>query len=159
MSADDVGPVAHCHIACRAEAYSDIVPAEDLAPRLDPAVVLVDWREHLAKTQTPIWIARDGSGEVVGFAHAGPPRLEFPDLPALELYLLYVRASTYGSGLSTELMSRAIGDEPAWLWTYKVNSRAQRFYAKHGFAVTGAEKRSAASAAVAEVQMARAASA
>lgn len=155
MTPDDIGAVAHCHIACRAEAYSHIVPADDLARRLDPSAVLASWREQFTATRTPIWVARDDTGSVVGFAHAGAPRLHFPDLPPLELYLLYVRQSAYGSGLANQLLLHAIGDAPAWLWTYKVNTRAQRFYSKRGFAITGAEKPSAASAAVTEVQMVR----
>ncbi|HEY3737472.1 MAG TPA: GNAT family N-acetyltransferase [Jatrophihabitans sp.] len=155
MTEPDIGDVARCHVACRIEAYSDIVPADDLALRLDVPMVTDSWAARNADATTPVWIARDDQGDVVGFSHSGPPRTEFPKLPQLELYLLYVREATYGSGLSTELLLSAIGAKPAWLWTYKVNARAQRFYGKHGFTRTSAEKLSSGSAAVTEVQMVR----
>jgi ribosomal protein S18 acetylase RimI-like enzyme len=38
------------------------------------------------------------------------------------------------------LLTRAIGDAPAYLWMLKGNDRAQRFYERHGFAFDGTEK-------------------
>jgi GNAT superfamily N-acetyltransferase len=154
MTQDDVPAVAHCHVECRREAFSALVPPEDLAPRLHVPRWEQEWAQMLSQSTTPVWIGRQGAS-VLGFSHAGLPREEFSNLPALELYLMYVRESTYGTGLASALLARAIGREPAWLWTYERNVRAQRFYAKHGFTATGVTKVAPSSRAVTEIQMTR----
>ncbi len=98
------------------------------------------WSNRLAKSVSPIWLARDTTGSVVGLAHAGPARDVYPQLPPLELYTLYTRRFTYGSGLADQLTDAAIGGNTAWLWVFTPNVRAQRFYAKLGFAPTGVQQ-------------------
>ncbi|HEY9263801.1 MAG TPA: GNAT family N-acetyltransferase [Mycobacterium sp.] len=63
--------------------------------------------------------------------------------PAVELSKLYVLRTAHGAGVSAALMS-AVLDEAAtlgaagvWLGVNQQNTRAQRFYAKHGFTITG----------------------
>ncbi|WP_082096834.1 GNAT family N-acetyltransferase [Demequina gelatinilytica] len=62
----------------------------------------------------------------------------------LELSKIYVRASSQGSGVAGALLDAALsvassthGDLPVWLGTNAANSRAQAFYARHGFTVVG----------------------
>ncbi|GJF13418.1 N-acetyltransferase [Mycolicibacterium cyprinidarum] len=63
--------------------------------------------------------------------------------PAVELSKMYVLPEVQGTGVSAALMSttlhRAIKLEATcvWLGVNQQNQRAQRFYAKHGFAITG----------------------
>ncbi len=63
--------------------------------------------------------------------------------PAIELSKMYVVPDEHGTGASTALMKTALGvvsDADAgcmWLGVNQRNYRAQRFYSKHGFAVTG----------------------
>jgi ribosomal protein S18 acetylase RimI-like enzyme len=63
--------------------------------------------------------------------------------PAVELSKMYVLPDAHGAGVSTALMTtalhRARGLDAAavWLGVNQQNQRAQRFYAKHGFVVTG----------------------
>ncbi len=63
--------------------------------------------------------------------------------PALELSKMYVLPEAHGVGVSAALMSAglrcAIKLETAcvWLGVNQQNHRAQRFYAKHGFTITG----------------------
>jgi GNAT superfamily N-acetyltransferase len=63
--------------------------------------------------------------------------------PAIELSKLYVLPESHGGGASGALMDAAlarvaeVGAKSMWLGVNQKNQRAQRFYAKHGFAITG----------------------
>ncbi|KRE31770.1 acetyltransferase [Mycobacterium sp. Soil538] len=63
--------------------------------------------------------------------------------PAVELSKMYVLPDAHGAGVSTALMSAALQHARAraaasvWLGVNQKNVRAQRFYTKHGFTVTG----------------------
>jgi ribosomal protein S18 acetylase RimI-like enzyme len=63
--------------------------------------------------------------------------------PTVELSKMYVLPDSHGAGVSAALMSEALGRATAmdarsvWLGVNQLNKRAQRFYAKHGFAVNG----------------------
>lgn len=63
--------------------------------------------------------------------------------PAVELSKMYVLPEAHGAGVSAALMSAALRYATTlkaacvWLGVNKQNLRAQRFYAKHGFTITG----------------------
>jgi len=63
--------------------------------------------------------------------------------PAVELSKMYVLPEAHGAGASAGLMSAALrhatkfGAACVWLGVNQQNQRAQRFYAKHGFSITG----------------------
>jgi ribosomal protein S18 acetylase RimI-like enzyme len=75
---------------------------------------------------------------VVGVASWGLS--DVTDVPALELMSLYVHATQRGTGLAARLLYRAAGREPAHLWVFRDNPRAQAFYRKHGFRGDGSQK-------------------
>ncbi|MCP2287789.1 GNAT family N-acetyltransferase [Nocardia amikacinitolerans] len=89
-------------------------------------------------------------GDIVGYAmlHAGDP--EDPEVarvvdlrPVLEISKMYVLPGHHGTGVSTALMRAALerareeGYAGVWLGVNQENTRAQRFYAKHGFQTVG----------------------
>lgn len=63
--------------------------------------------------------------------------------PAVELSKMYVLPEAHGTGVSAALMSAALRQAGklearcVWLGVNQQNHRAQRFYARHGFTVTG----------------------
>ncbi len=63
--------------------------------------------------------------------------------PAVELSKMYVLPDAHGSAVAAELMTAAVrhaaedGAAAVWLGVNQNNQRAQRFYAKHGFSVSG----------------------
>jgi ribosomal protein S18 acetylase RimI-like enzyme len=63
--------------------------------------------------------------------------------PAVEISKMYVLPDNHGGGVSGALMTEALRRAPdldarsVWLGVNQNNQRAQRFYAKHGFTVTG----------------------
>lgn len=66
-----------------------------------------------------------------------------PERPAVELSKCYVLPDAHGAGVSAALMAAtlercaAMGAVCTWLGVNQQNQRAQKFYAKHGFQVTG----------------------
>jgi GNAT superfamily N-acetyltransferase len=64
-------------------------------------------------------------------------------LPAVELSKMYVLSDNHGSGVSTALMDATLaaaaewGAECVWLGVNQKNQRAQRFYKRCGFTITG----------------------
>jgi ribosomal protein S18 acetylase RimI-like enzyme len=63
--------------------------------------------------------------------------------PAIELSKMYVLPDRHGGGVSAALMSAVLGgahelgNRVVWLGVNQQNRRAQRFYGKHGFTVSG----------------------
>jgi ribosomal protein S18 acetylase RimI-like enzyme len=61
----------------------------------------------------------------------------------VELWRFYVDPSWHGRGVAAELLAaaedaaRARGGQTLWLGVWERNTRAQAFYRKHGFTVTG----------------------
>ncbi|WP_375167225.1 GNAT family N-acetyltransferase [Cnuibacter physcomitrellae] len=96
------------------------------------------WLTRMASGQRTVWIAFAGS-TLLGVASTSITPPGRPDLPQLELASLYVESSWHGRGIAPILLQRAIGKRPAHLWVFDANTRAQRFYAKHGF-ITSCER-------------------
>lgn len=61
----------------------------------------------------------------------------------VEIVALHTRPESWGSGLGHELLTHAlaqIGNWPVYLWAFKENTRARRFYEKHGLNWDGMER-------------------
>lgn len=74
----------------------------------------------------------------VGWAVCGPSRASTAGIRVVrstELYSLYVQSP--GAGLGQRLLDELLGDEPAELWVFEANVRAQRFYERNGFRSEG----------------------
>ena len=62
-----------------------------------------------------------------------------------ELVALHSLPESWGTGLGHAMLTDAlqqIGDRPVFLWAFKENVRARRFYEKHGFRWDGSERTS-----------------
>ena len=60
-----------------------------------------------------------------------------------EIVALHTLPESWGTGLGHALLTEAlnqIGDRSVFLWAFKVNTRARRFYEKHGFVWDGNER-------------------
>ena len=107
------------------------------------------FREYLADPDRQVFVARDGD-RVIGYAMLirGQPdddevQRAVSPRPAVEVSKIYVLPDRHGAGASAELMTAAVrwaeqaGAHSVWLGVNQQNHRAQRFYAKQGFTVTG----------------------
>ncbi|MEI6252277.1 MAG: N-acetyltransferase [Mycobacteriaceae bacterium] len=108
--------------------------------------------EYLADPQRVILVATD-DGRIVGYTMLIRGIGEGPDIaasvrqrPAVELSKMYVLAAHHGSGPSDQLMQSGIawatdsGAAAIWLGVNRKNQRAQRFYRRYGFRVTGTRR-------------------
>ena len=62
---------------------------------------------------------------------------------AAEIVAIHTLPESRGTGLGHMLLEEAlqqIGDRPVFLWAFKDNLPARRFYEKHGFQWDGAER-------------------
>jgi GNAT superfamily N-acetyltransferase len=133
----DLDALAACQTACWREAFTGLVPQEQLDDPRHEHLRRREWADRLAAGRA-VWLA-ELAGDIVGFACAGPSRDPDPPTP-VELYTLYTRAFTHGSGLADRLLDAAIGDGPASLWVWEGNARARAYYARRGFAADGGTK-------------------
>lgn len=104
--------------------------------------------EYLTDPNRIVLVAREGS--ISGYAmliHGVPDddavQRAVPVRPALELSKIYVLPGHHGAGVAQALMSAVLdaaarsGARYLWLGVNQENQRAQRFYAKNGFTVSG----------------------
>ncbi|HUG28973.1 MAG TPA: GNAT family N-acetyltransferase, partial [Candidatus Limnocylindria bacterium] len=104
----DAEAIARIQIASWRAAYRAIMPADFLAG-LNEAERAERWRTRVgsdASPDAPTYVAVDGAGTVVGFAHTGPLRDE--DLPSDgrgEVYTLYVDPAAWRRGIGTALLA------------------------------------------------------
>ena len=60
-----------------------------------------------------------------------------------EIVAIHSLPDSWGTGLGHAMLTEAlnqIGDRPAYLWAFKENTRARRFYEKQGFRWDGSER-------------------
>lgn len=117
-------------------------PAHDLRNYLEAKYGAVHQRAEIADPETRYRLAlRDGV--LVGYCMMGALHLPVEDERGVELHRLYVDESVKGGGVSHELMrdcvawARGKGASAIYLSVWEDNARAQRFYARHGFAHFG----------------------
>jgi ribosomal protein S18 acetylase RimI-like enzyme len=133
----DAPGIARVHVSAWQEAYSHLVPAEDLAKQSVDQRTL-RWAEIIRDGVTDVFVATDETG-IVGWASASAGRGDMPPRDR-ELEGIYLLAGSYGSGAGQALLDAAIGDAAAFLWVAEDNPRAQAFYARNGFRPDGAEE-------------------
>lgn len=103
-------------------------------------------RQELADERNRIWLARDLTGALVGYAHvrleASPHGAELRRRAA-EIARLYADPSWHGRRLGAALMRACIASarendaELLWLGVWEQNARAIAFYQKQGFRIIG----------------------
>jgi ribosomal protein S18 acetylase RimI-like enzyme len=125
------------------------VSADDVAAFIAENLSLRHFQDYLADPGRLVLTAHNGE-RMSGYAMLIRGVVDDADVqravslrPAVELSKMYVLADDHGAGVSAALMTAAIdaarGLDAAsvWLGVNQENQRAQRFYAKHGFAIAG----------------------
>ena len=123
--------------------------AENIAAFIDENLSEPRFRDYVADPDRVVLAARDG-GRMVGYVILIRGVPDDDDVqravtvrPALELSKMYVLPDSHGAGVSAALMTAALnsatelGAAAVWLGVNQQNGRAQRFYAKHGFVISG----------------------
>ena len=125
------------------DAFGHLYPPQDLADFLAEAQRPERYAAWAADPAYGLWIAEQG-GRDVGYALAGPCHLPHPEVTAAcgELWRIYVRRETQGSGLGGRLFDLTLDclDAPGrrlWIGVWSGNVGAQRLYARRGFEKVG----------------------
>ncbi|ORA15922.1 GNAT family N-acetyltransferase [Mycobacterium asiaticum] len=115
-------------------------PAADVAAFVEANLSTARFAEYLSDPHRRI-LKADEERRIVGYAMLIREADE-SDV-SVELSKLYVTADFHGHGVATKLMDAALGvaaewgASRVWLGVNRHNLRAQRFYAKSGFTVSG----------------------
>lgn len=115
-------------------------PAADVAAFIEANLSTVRFTEYLSDPCRRI-LKADEKGRIIGYAML-IREINEPEV-TVELSKLYVAADFHGYGVATKLMDAALGVAAdwgaprVWLGVNRHNLRAQRFYAKSGFTVSG----------------------
>lgn len=109
--------------------------------------------EYAADARRRLLVAEDERGEIVGYTllNLGEPtdddaRAALTVHPTAELSKCYVMPGHHGAGVAGRLMEASLavaadaGAAAVWLGVNEENTRAQRFYGKHGFGRVGAKR-------------------
>lgn len=143
---DDLPEVALVRARSWQAAYAGLVPHEVLAT-LDEPERLDRWVATYSGWGFARTVVAEDDGRIVGFTSSGPERGP-DDLPCGvrgrgEVYAIYTLPSVWGTGAGRDLLHHTLdelvssGYDHVTLWVLEGNSRAQRFYVRHGFAPTG----------------------
>ncbi|WP_328912630.1 MULTISPECIES: GNAT family N-acetyltransferase [unclassified Streptomyces] len=145
MTEADVPAVSRIRVRGWRAAYGGIVPRSYL-DAMDADEDAARRREFLAHSAGRVRdLVAVEADEVVGWAAFGPYRGEDTGAENGELYALYVRPESIGTGIGRALtaavleQSAELGRRTVALWVLADNARARRFYAAAGFAPDGAE--------------------
>lgn len=122
---------------------------ENIAAFVDANLSPARFAEYLADQERVILTARE-EGRIAGYAMLIRGVIDDDDVqravtiqPTVELSKMYVLPDSHGAGVSAALLKAALEQandmaaKSIWLGVNQQNQRAQRFYAKHGFAITG----------------------
>ena len=118
-------------LACPASASED-----DIATFIRESLSEPRFGDYLADPDRRVLVARM-DGRMIGYA------MLVRSADGVELSKIYVLPDGHGTGASAALMTAALdavkelGAESVWLGVNQRNERAQRFYAKQGFTVSG----------------------
>ena len=125
------------------------VALADITSFIDANLSDARFDEYLADPQRRIFTAAH-EGRMIGYAMLINGVSDDPEVqravdirPAAEISKMYVLAAHHGSGVATALMDAALAAAAewqarcVWLGVNQKNQRAQRFYTKSGFEISG----------------------
>ncbi len=149
-AAADAAGIAAVHVASWQRAYAGLVPQDHLDSLSVPDRTRT-WEQNLSRPAAPglVTLVAELDGHAIGFASVGPSRDDDADPPTRELWGFYLHPSHWGAGhghaVHAHVLARwradlGASDAAATLWVLAANTRARRFYERHGWAADGAEK-------------------
>ncbi len=123
-------------------AYPDLYDADDIQQYFAKSYTPEKVEQWLEDTSVRILIAqnRDQFEGILVYKHQASPLN--PGLEAIEIEKLYLMPTAYGTGLAQALMESIAEREKTesplyWLQVARNNTKAQKYYRKHGFTIVG----------------------
>lgn len=129
---DDMKRLGHIMSVSFHTAFADFVTQQtlDACAREDNCIALLEG------------IYREGKVRFLVGENSGMLAWQNADNGA-EIIAIHSLPESWGSGLGQAMLEEAmkqIGQKPVFLWAFKENKRARRFYEKHGFCWDGTER-------------------
>ena len=131
---EDMGQLGHVMSVSFRSAFAEFVSRQtlDACAREENCIALLEG------------IFREGNVRFLIGEHSG--MLAWRDLgDTAEIVAIHSLPESWGTGLGHAMLIEAlrqIGEKPVFLWAFKENKRARRFYEKHGFRWDGSERMS-----------------
>ncbi len=141
-NADDIDALANIHSRSLRVAFKGIVPDDTLDNTFSYSRRKQGFTYELDDENPITAIAFDGDNEV-GLLSFGASRYITVDEDTIELWRIYLIPEYWGSGIGEELFNWGMneimrkGYKNVILWVLEENTRARRFYEKHGFSHNG----------------------
>jgi ribosomal protein S18 acetylase RimI-like enzyme len=151
----DAPAIARVHVATWRSTYHDLLP-EDFLESLTESGYEDRWRRFIAERSGRIYVAQNGTKDVVGFASGGRERAGETGY-AGELYAIYLLESSQRRGFGRELVRAVVGGlremglEDMIIWVLRDNRPARDFYERLGGAYVRAQPITIGSATLEEV--------
>ncbi|RAK58027.1 GNAT family N-acetyltransferase [Phenylobacterium deserti] len=126
------------------QTFGHLYPPEDLSNFLAQSYSVASMQVDLADPGKGAWLV-EATGEVIGYAQAGPCGLPHPQVTAAcgELKRFYLLQGRQGDGVGGRLFEavmawlQADGPRTVWIGVWSENFGAQRFYERRGFVKVG----------------------
>jgi 2,7-dihydroxy-5-methyl-1-naphthoate 7-O-methyltransferase len=137
----DASAIAAVQLATWRATYREWIP--EVVASLDLARTAANW-EQAARTVGQRVVVAERDGQIVGYAHSGPPDGDVGDAAEHELYALYVRPDAQGAGVGRRLVADVLAAAPGeWVvWSLERYEPARRFYERLGFRIDPGHTRS-----------------
>lgn len=144
-SVADAPAVAEVQVLAWQAAYVGLMP-QDYLDALEVADRTAYWQAGLARSTPGVRaLVLTADSLVAGFAVVGPAHDDAPSTLG-ELYAINLRPDAWGRGAGALLLAAAqealvdLGYAEAVLWVVPGNTRARRFYERHGWGSDGVER-------------------
>lgn len=143
----DAAKLALIGAATFLHAFAHDHPGDDLVAHCGALHGEEPYARWLADPAHAFWLMETPLGAPVGYAMLSPPALDCPTAPDdLELKRIYMLGPWQGGGRGVALLDAVLEEARAraaarlLLCVYEANTRAQEFYARHGFARIGTQR-------------------
>lgn len=146
MKPDDLEALSQIARRTFYDTFREVTAPDDMQQFLDQAYAPAVLAEEIAQLHTAVFLARDKTTRhVAGYMKVNWLEQQteaFPD-HYIELQRIYVDTPYFGCGLARDLFARyleiaqKLKATHMWLGVWEGNLRAQRFYSKYGFQITG----------------------
>ena len=129
---DDMKQAGHIMSVSFRTAFADFVSQQtmDACAQEENCIALLEW------------IFREGKVHFLMGENSGMLAWQQTE-DGTEIIAIHTLPESRGTGLGHAMLTEAlhqIGNQPVFLWAFKENTRARRFYEKHGFHWDGSER-------------------
>jgi diamine N-acetyltransferase len=142
-TSDDAAKLALIGPASFLESFADDHSGDDMIAHFAAYHSVPFYEAALADPDITLWLVEEAVGAPIGYAMVGPATLPGTGADDIELRRIYILSRWHGTGLGRALFETVLTHaemkhaKRLVLAVYTKNAKAQRFYERQGFVVTG----------------------